>query len=107
MDTLIARSNQLVMQADRSFVRFLYDQIQWDWRLIGIRGFRGVGKTTLMLQRMQEVHPVGKAEAIFLSLDNLYFMDNRLWDTVDALQARGYRYFFLDEVHKYPDWARK
>lgn len=107
MDTLIARSNQLVLQADRSFVRFLYDQIQWDWRLIGIRGFRGVGKTTLMLQRMQEAHPVGKAEAIFLSLDNLYFMDNRLWDTVDALQANGYRYFFLDEVHKYPDWARE
>ncbi|MCE7926838.1 MAG: ATP-binding protein [Haliscomenobacteraceae bacterium CHB4] len=107
MDTIIARSNQLVLQADRSFVRFLYNQIQWDWRLIGIRGFRGVGKTTLMLQRMQEAHPVGKAEAIFLSLDNLYFMDNRLWDTVDALQAKGYRYFFLDEVHKYPDWARE
>ena len=107
MDTLIARSNQLVLQADRSFVRFLYDQIQWDWRLIGIRGFRGVGKTTMMLQRMQEAHPVGKAEAIFLSLDNLYFMNNRLWDTVDALQAKGYRYFFLDEVHKYPDWARE
>lgn len=64
MDTLIARSNQLVRQADRSFVRFLYDQIQWDWRLIGIRGLRGVGKTTLMLQGMPAAHAVGKTAGV-------------------------------------------
>lgn len=107
MDILIDRSNQMARQADLSFIRSLYEQIKWDWRLIGIRGARGVGKTTLILQRMRLAHPTGKAEAIFLSLDNLYFMDNRLWDTVNILQAQGYRYFFLDEVHKYPDWARE
>jgi hypothetical protein len=107
MDILIDRSNQMARQVNLSFIRYIYEQIRWDWRLIGIRGARGVGKTTLMLQRMRLAHPAGKSEAIFLSLDNLYFLDNRLWDTVNSLQARGYRYFFLDEVHKYPDWARE
>jgi len=107
MDFLISGSNQLVHAVRLDFKRSLIDQIQWDWRLIGIRGARGVGKTTMLLQHMKRKHPIEKAEAVYLSLDNIYFLENRLWDVVEVLQGKGYRYFYLDEVHKYPHWARE
>jgi len=74
--------------------------------LIGIKGARGTGKTTLLLQHIQQVHgSVGKA--IYLSLDDIFFTENALWEVIISLRALVYQYFFLDEVHKYASWARE
>ena len=59
MDFLISGSNQLVHAVRLDFKRSLIDQIQWDWRLIGIRGARGVGKTTMLLQHMKNAYSGG------------------------------------------------
>jgi len=59
MDFLISGSNQLVYAVRLDFKRSLIDQIQWDWRLIGIRGARGVGKTTMLLQHMKNAYSGG------------------------------------------------
>ncbi|WP_216629143.1 hypothetical protein [Sphingobacterium lumbrici] len=50
MDALFEYSNQLISQADTAFIRYSYHQINWNNRLIGLVGPRGVGKTTLVLQ---------------------------------------------------------
>ncbi len=96
---------RLLEQAPVKFHRYLYDEIKWDNRMLGIVGPRGVGKTTLMLQHLRESHTAD--EALYVSADNLYFTDHSLYDVAEELVRNGGRYFFIDEVHKYPDWSRE
>ena len=86
------------------FKRYLYDKINWETRLIGIKGARGVGKTTILLQRIKEYFPK-KGEALYVSLDNLWFKTHTLEELVAYEYAHGVTRLFLDEVHKYPDWS--
>ncbi len=96
---------RLLEQAPVKFHRYLYDEIKWDNHMLGIVGPRGVGKTTLMLQHLRESHAAD--EALYVSADNLYFTDHSLYDVAEELVRNGGRYFFIDEVHKYPDWSRE
>ena len=86
------------------FNRYLYDKINWETRLIGIKGARGVGKTTLMLQHIKEHFPK-KNEALYVSLDNLWFKTHTLEELVAYEYAHGVTHLFLDEVHKYTYWS--
>ena len=93
-----------VKKVDTRFVRYLYGQINWDVRLIGIKGARGVGKTTMLLQRIKMAYK--KTDAVFyVSLDNLWFQSHTLPELVDWLYLQGVRHLFIDEVHKYPNWT--
>lgn len=86
------------------FVRYLYNNINWESRLIGIKGERGVGKSTLLLQRIKLAHQ--KTDSVFyVSLDNIWFQSYPLTELVEWLYPRGVRYLFLDEVHKLPNWS--
>ena len=105
MDTLIEKSHQKVRNVDTRFIRSIMDKIDWNDRLIGIRGARGIGKTTLLLQRIKKFGG-NKSELLYVSLDNLWFADHGLLDLVDFFVKRGGKFLFLDEVHKYPKWAQ-
>ena len=102
MENLIRISRDLQLRTPDQPTRFLRDKIDWSWRLVGVRGARGTGKTTLLLQQMKDLE-----RAVYLSLDDLYFSRHSLRNTVEALRRIGYRHFFLDEVHKYADWSRE
>jgi predicted AAA+ superfamily ATPase len=105
MDTLIEKSLQKVKVVDIRFIRKIMDEIDWNDRLIGIRGARGVGKTTLLLQRIKKF--LGNtSESLYVSLDNLWFAEHNLLETVDIFVKRGGKFLFLDEVHKYRNWAQ-
>ena len=105
MDTLIEKSHQKVQEIDTRFIRSLMDNIDWNDRLIGIRGARGVGKTTLLLQRINRF--LGNTnDILYVSLDNLWFAGHSLLDLADYFVKRGGKYLFLDEVHKYPAWPQ-
>jgi predicted AAA+ superfamily ATPase len=84
----------------------LYDRISWDERLIGITGAKGAGKTTLLLQRIKRAFH-DRRKALYASLDNIWFAKNSLWDLAEQFNAYGGTHLFLDEVHKYPTWARE
>lgn len=86
------------------FKRYLYNQIDWNARLIGIKGARGVGKTTLLLQHIKESFSDYQS-VFYASLDDLWFRSHELPDMVDFLFTHGYTHLFLDEVHKCPDWG--
>ena len=86
------------------FKRYLYYQIDWRDRLIGIRGARGVGKTTLLLQYIKENFK-DKSKVFWVSLDNLWFKTNSLLELVDYLYNQGVTNLFFDEVHKFKDWS--
>ncbi|MFC5191132.1 ATP-binding protein [Algoriphagus aquatilis] len=82
------------------------EQIQWDARLIGIKGARGVGKTTLLLQYIKENLPINES-TLYVSLDNIWFGENKLSTLTEDFVKRGGKYLFLDEVHKYPNWSQE
>lgn len=86
------------------YTRYLYEKINWDVRLIGIKGARGVGKTTLLLQRIKRSFP-NVDDAFYVSLDDLWFKTHSLPDLVEYVYTHGVTYLYLDEVHRYPDWS--
>ena len=105
MDDLVRIYKKLLRETDTRFLRYLYDEIDWKNRIVGIRGARGVGKTTLMLQHIKkELNP---EESLYVNADDLYFSNHRLIDLAERLVQRGIRYFFIDEIHKYKDWSRE
>jgi len=106
MEVLFERSRQKVTHTSAAFVRGIMDKISWDARLIGIRGARGVGKTTLLLQYMKRDLPRDH-RAIYISLDNIWFSEHKLYDFTDSFVKQGGQFLFLDEVHKYPNWSQE
>lgn len=95
-----------INQTSTEFVRYLYREINWDANIIGILGARGVGKSTLLLQRIKLLFADNYEQALYVSLDNLWFNTNSLIDLVRHLNMRGVRNLFLDEVHKYKNWTQ-
>lgn len=106
MESLYERSRQKIRYTPVSFVRGMMNKIEWDARLIGIRGARGVGKTTLLLQYIKLNLPRNHT-VIYVSLDNIWFAEHKLYDFTDWFVRQGGNYLFLDEVHKYPDWSQE
>ena len=104
MKTLFQRHISLVNQSQFKFERYLLNQLPWDQRLLGIKGARGVGKTTIFLQYIKKNYGLS-SKALYVSLDNIYFSDNRLSDLVEDFVNQGGVHLFADEVHKYPDWS--
>lgn len=89
---------------DLKFKRYLHGQINWDVRLLGIKGARGVGKTTMLLQHIKET--AGNLDEVFyVSLDNMWFQTHSILELVEFLYTRGVTRIYFDEVHKYPDWT--
>ena len=83
------------------------ERIHWDNQLISIRGSRGVGKTTLMLQYIKLHYQPGSRKALYCSLDSFYFNNHSLLELAENFYLFGGRHLFLDEVHKYQGWQRE
>jgi uncharacterized protein len=106
MDILFEQSERLITGTSLKFKRFLYDTIKWENRLIGIKGARGTGKTTLLLQWLKELD-LPPEKAAYFSLDDLYFTNHSLKDTVAQFYKNGGEVLVLDEIHKYPNWSQE
>lgn len=110
MEQLNEISNRLINTCTTDFKRNTYHQINWSQRLIEIKGARGVGKTTLMLQKAKELRDNG-AHVLYISLDSSFFFSHELLQLADQFYKYGGEYLFIDEVHKYPkkdkrlDWS--
>ena len=89
------------------FVRGLADHIDWNLRLIAIKGPKGVGKSTLMQQYIKQHFAPDDRHVLYCSADTSYFTSHSLVDTADMFYKRGGRYLFIDEVHKYDGWSRE
>lgn len=104
MEKLIAKSAVKIERTSQEIKRYLFDKINYKQRLIGVRGARGVGKTTLLLQiayRFQE------EKVLYVSLDDLFFSSNTLYGLAEQFYQQGGTLLLLDEVHKYPNWSRE
>ncbi len=86
------------------FKRYLYQQINWSARIICIKGARGVGKTTMLLQHILENYE-DTDKTLYASLDDLWFATHSLIDLVDWADQHGLQRLYLDEVHRYNGWS--
>lgn len=106
MNRLYNISNVAVANVPTYFERYISEEISWNQRLIGISGARGCGKTILLLQQMKKILEEGK-NALYISLDDVYFSENRLIYFAEEFARTGGEYLFLDEVHKYASWSQE
>ena len=106
MNRLFETYIKKVERTDVGFVRNLMNEIDWNARLIGLKGARGVGKTTLLLQRCKLYHKLD-GSSLYVSVDNIWFSEHKLYDFASDFAKKGGRYLFLDEVHKYPNWSQE
>ena len=103
--TLLSYMQEQLNQTSLVFKRYKYGQIDWDLRMIGLMGPRGIGKTTLLLQRIIES---GQADnSLYVSADHSYFSIHSLVEVADEFVKQGGEYLYLDEVHKYTNWSRE
>jgi predicted AAA+ superfamily ATPase len=107
MENLYNTFYQHLSRTDTSFMRYLYPEIRWQNRLIAITGARGAGKTTMILQRIKQNFGNTPKEALYASLDNIWFSTHRLFDLAGDFDKMGGKYLFLDEVHKYDNWSQE
>ncbi len=109
MDILFARNQELLDHLPDGFVRSMMDDVLWDEsRLIAIRGSRGVGKTTLMLQRQKAKYgSVANRKSLFVRLDSTYFTQHTLLETAERFYRQGGELLLVDEVQHYPFWSKE
>lgn len=103
----VSSYKRLLQHTNFSHHRYIYDDFNIESRMTGLIGPRGTGKTTLLLQYIKEKIP-NIDECMYTSIDNIYFSQTSLLDFVNVLyEEYGVRYFFLDEIHKYPNWNQE
>ena len=103
-EKLFAYMNELLKRTPEAFSRYLYKRIDWNARMVGITGPRGVGKSTMLLQHIKRNN---KDLRLYVAADNIYFVTNTLVDLADEFVKDGGRYLYIDEVHKYKGWSRE
>jgi predicted AAA+ superfamily ATPase len=105
VEKLFEYSKRLISGVDTTFTRYLYGQINWENKLLGIVGPRGVGKTTLVLQYIKNNLDI--RHTLYVSAEDFYFTKHRLSDLASDFVKWGGKYLFIDEIHKYPDWSNE
>ena len=106
METLRKKYLRLLNSVPKYPKRFLFDKIDWNNRLIIIKGQRGTGKTTLILQHIKSAFD-NLDDTLYVSLDDIYFSGNTLSGLAEEFVTNGGRYLFVDEVHRYKGWSRE
>jgi hypothetical protein len=105
MNILYEISTKLSASVNIGFIRSMIDRFDQPDRMIGIKGPRGVGKTTLLLQYLRL--RLKSQNALYISLDDLYFTENTFLDTADIFVKNGGTCLLVDEVHHYENWAKE
>ncbi|MEM8523825.1 MAG: AAA family ATPase [Bacteroidota bacterium] len=106
MQQLIQYQANLLANINQDFVRYFYANLPWTSRFLGIKGFRGVGKTTILLQHLKyDLKDTSKH--LYVTLDHPYFYQNSLYELADDFYKLGGKTLLVDEVHKVSDWSRQ
>ena len=105
IEEIIRVFNRRLTATPTEFHRYLFYEIDWEDKLIGIKGPRSCGKTTLLLQHIkQSFHGQELEKVLYVSLDNIWFADNKILDLVDFHYNHGGTHIFIDEIHYEPKW---
>jgi len=105
MDKLFIQFQKLLRETDCGFFRYIYAEVNWKNRMIGLIGPRGIGKTTLVLQHIKK--NLNLSETLYVTAEDFYFADKKLIDLAGDFVKQGGKYLFIDEIHKYKDWSKE
>lgn len=103
MEAFYRTHSHLIELLNNPVRRTLMDEIDWDDRVICIKGYRGVGKTTFLLQYARDNYARSK-KCLYVDMDGFLFCDNDFCEFVDNFVSYGGQVLLLDQVGKYPGW---
>lgn len=106
MDSFFKTHQYLVKHVCSPVRRGLMDEIDWNDRLIGIKGTRGVGKTTFLLSYAKEFFGEDRS-CLYINLNNFYFTDHTLIEFAERFMKQGGKVLLIDQIFKHPNWSRE
>ena len=109
LENYVTIMSRLLHHVPTSFQRYLYSTISWNSSLIGIAGFRGTGKTVMMLQHIQDRLANANesiTDFLYLIADQSTVISEGLYEIAQEFFNYGGSELYIDEIHKYPDWNR-
>ena len=99
-------AHKVLVEASSDLIsRELYNEIDWSHRLIGVKGFRGVGKTTFLLDYIRKNYGNSR-DCLYVNLNDFYFAKRRIFSFADEFYKRGGKILVLDQIHKYEEWSK-
>lgn len=107
MEVFFRTHTYLVEHTNAPVRRTLMDEIDWNDRMIGIKGTRGVGKTTFLLQYAKENFDLNDRHCLYLNMNNFYFQGRGIADFAGEFYRKGGRVLLIDQVFKQPDWSKE
>jgi len=105
MEKLFQLQDRLLNRTPMQIIRECAKSINWNAQLLSIRGPKGVGKSTMILQHIRLTFPRGDRSYLYCKLDSGYFANHTLSELVEQFSMNGGKHLFLDEVHKYENWS--
>ena len=106
VEELVNYQNILLQNIQKEWKRYLFEDLHTDERLLGIKGLRGVGKTTLLLQYLLKALEKGD-KGLFVTAEHPYFYQHSFFDLASLWVSYGGNLLLIDEIHKYPNWSRE
>lgn len=105
MEAFFRTHAYLVEHTNAPVRRTLMDEINWDDRMIGIKGTRGVGKTTFLLQYAKEKFGAHDKRCLYVNMNNFYFQGKGIADFAGDFVNNGGKVLLIDQVFKQPNWS--
>lgn len=105
MEAFFRTYRYLVEHVNAPVRRTLMDEINWDDRMIGVKGTRGVGKTTFLLQYAKEKFDINDRQCLYVNMNNFYFQGRGIADFAGDFYHKGGRVLLIDQVFKQTDWS--
>ena len=105
MEAFFRTHTYLVEHVNAPVRRLLMDEINWDDRMIGIKGTRGVGKTTFLLQYAKENFGTRDRKCLYVNMNNFFFQGHGIADFAHEFYQQGGKVLLIDQVFKETDWS--
>lgn len=106
MEDLLRYYQSLISRTKDDWFRYNFKKLDWSPRLFGLKGLRGVGKTTMLLQYAKYLYPKDK-KSLYVTIDHPWFYENSLFSLAEQWHAEGGQLLMIDEIHKYTNWSRE
>lgn len=107
MEAFFRTHTYLVEHTNAPVRRMLMDEINWDERMIGIKGTRGVGKTTFLLQYAKENFAPNDRKCLYVNMNNFYFQGRGIADFAGEFYKNGGNVLLIDQIFKEPNWSKE